>query len=242
MEQELKIKTSDGKIIYGILRGSLKKPLIVLVHGLGSTIIEALEYNASRYFEKHGFSTFLISLYSWNKGHRKMVDSTLATHGKDIDTAIRFLRKRGAKKIFIIGHSYGAPSILYSKDQDFKAAVFWDGTILSPKSPLHWGKTRYVRAVKGRVLDWGFSIVLGEKMYQESLDVNSEELIKGMSVPIKFVCAGKGILVKKTKKLFGKIKNSKEFAVIKGASHNFEEDEKQEQLYRETVSWFKKFI
>ena len=72
MEKEIKIKTSDKKIIYGILRGSLSKPVIVQVHGLSGNMNEAMHYNAARYFEKHGFSSFRFNLYDWRKGAPKI--------------------------------------------------------------------------------------------------------------------------------------------------------------------------
>src|ERR1700722_40745 len=117
MEKELKIKTPDGKMIYGILRGSLSKPLIIHVHGLAGNMNEAMHYNAARYFEKHGFSSFRFNLYSWEKGGRKLHECTFSTHGKDIDTVLKYLESRGARKIFVVGHSYGWPSILHTKQR-----------------------------------------------------------------------------------------------------------------------------
>ncbi len=124
MEKNLKIKTPDGKIIYGKFRGSFSKPVIIIIHGLLSSTYESLYYNAQRYFEKRGFSSFLPALYDWRKGARKLKECTLKIHGQDIDTMVNFLRKNGVKSIYIAGHSYGAPSILHSENMDFRAIAF----------------------------------------------------------------------------------------------------------------------
>ena len=102
MEKEIQIKTPDKKKIIGILRGPINKPLIVLVHGFCGHKNEAMHFNAVRYFEKHGFSSFRFNLYSWRKESRKLHECTLKTHGADIDVVLKSLKAKGAKKIYIV--------------------------------------------------------------------------------------------------------------------------------------------
>jgi len=241
MEQELRLKTKDGKIIYGVLRGSLDKPIIVLVHGLASHIGEALHYNAARYFEKYGFSSLRFNLYSWQKDARKMHECTLKTHGADIDAVLEYLEKKKVKQIFIAGHSYGFPSILHTKNRIFRAVVSWDGTILPRNNFI---KMKRTTNPKGRIFDEGYLTIMGEDMAVEEGKVDSIVLIKALRKPIKFITVDnkkRGNLVG-AKKAYRAAPELKALTIIKGASHNFLEEGKEEELYAETVSWFKKYL
>ncbi|MBI4162129.1 MAG: hypothetical protein HY513_00470 [Candidatus Aenigmarchaeota archaeon] len=75
MEKEIKLKTKDGRVIYGTLNSQKNnKKLLIVVHGLMSSIIENPYFSASRFFPKHGFDAFRIELYSGNKKARKLKD------------------------------------------------------------------------------------------------------------------------------------------------------------------------
>lgn len=242
MEKSLKIKTTDHKTIHGILRGSVKKPLIVLVHGLCSNMNEALHYNAARYFEKEGFSSFRFNLYSWEKGSRKLHKCTLKTHGEDIDVVLNFLKLKGGNKLFIVGHSYGLPSILHSKNKIFESVVSWDGSFLPHN---YFDKSKSIKVpVNGIIVDEsGHWAIMGEAMVKESHTVNSLDLIKKLDKPIKFVTIPrKAGNLSGAKKMYAVAKQKKALKIINGATHNFTEDGKQEILYRETTEWLKKFI
>jgi len=239
MEQEIKIRAQDKKVIEGILRGSIKKPLIVLVHGLCGNMNEALHYNAARYFEKQGFSSFRFNLYGWNKNNRKLHECTLKTHGMDINTVINYLQKKGTKKIFIVGHSYGFPSILVSKNRNFKAIVSWDGSDL-PRN--RFSKLKKVISLHGRILDEGYYTIMGEAMVQEEQKVNSVKMLKSQKKPVKFITIlGNTGNASGAKQMFKASPKPKAIRIIPGATHNFTEDGKQAELYKETISWFKKF-
>ncbi len=240
MEQTFKIKTPDGKFIEGMLNGNVKKPLILLVHGLSGYAHEALHQNAVSHFTKQGFSVFRINLYSWKKNHRKLHECTLQTHGEDIDTVLKFLKKKGVKKIMAAGHSYGFPSILHTKTGLIDALVSWDGSNLPYKDAFL--KFPVIESpVKGRIIDSGYFIIMGEEMAQESTRVQGIPLAQTFNRPIKMIGAEKGN-GKAAGKVFKALTGQKALAIIKGASHNFTEVGAQEKLYKETVSWFKKFI
>jgi len=231
---------ADKKTIEGILRGSVKKPLIVLVHGLCGNMNEAMHYNAARYFEKHGFSSFRFNLYSWGKENRKLHECTLQTHGSDINTVLRYLKSIGASQIFVVGHSYGFPSILVSKNRDFIAAVSWDGSFL-PRDKFD--NLNKVKQLKGRILDEGYFVIIGEGMVKEARKVDSAKMLEKLGKPIKFITnTDKTGNFVGAKKMFKAASQPKAFKVIKGATHSFSEEGKQEELYKDTVSWFKKYL
>ncbi len=241
METKHAIKTSDGKVIEGILRGSLDKPLILLVHGLCGSMNEAMHYNAARYFEKHGFASFRFNLYSYEKDNRKLHECTLKTHGKDIDTVLQYLQGKGIKGVYAIGHSYGFPSILHVTEKDMIIAIVsWDGSVL-PRSDFQ--KLQVINEpIKGRLLDEGYMAVMGDAMVVEEGIVDSERLAKEFKKPIKFITIAEDGNLEGGRKLYDNLPGENEFTVIEGASHCFVEDGKQEELYEETVHWIRKFI
>ncbi len=240
MEKAIKIRTPDRKIIYGVLRGLLNKPVVVLVHGLAGHMNEAMHYNAARYFEKRGFSSFRFGLYSWQKGARKLHECTFSTHGKDIDTILKYLELYGAKNIFIVGHSYGWPSILHAKHRIFKAVAAWDGSLLPTN---HVDVPMRSKKPKGRIIDEGYFVIVGEKMAKDSRKIKSLDLIKKFNRPIGFITVDNNIEgnLNGARRMLEAAKQPKELVVIKGATHTFWEDGKEEELYAATVKWFKKF-
>jgi dienelactone hydrolase len=240
MDKELQIKTPDKKIIYATLRGSFKKPLVVMVHGLSGNRNEAMHYNAARYFEKHGFSSLRINLYSWEKGARRLHECTFSTHGKDIDTVLKYLNSKGAKDIYIVGHSYGWPSILHTSERNYKAVAGWDGSILPTN---HVDVPMRIPKPKGRLLNEGYFVVIGEQMAKDSHRIKSLDLIKRFDKPISFITVDDNVNgnLGGNQKMYKVAKVEKELVVIKGAHHNFVEEGKEEELYAATVKWFKRF-
>src|SRR5258708_6942402 len=214
----LTIKTPDKKNIYARLSGSLKKPVIIVVHGLAGSMGGALQYNSAKYFARRGFTTLLINLYDFRKGGRKLHQCTLKTHGKDIDTVVKYLKRQGVKKIFIAGHSYGAPSIMLSANKEFQAIAFWDGSNLPEisKNFLEW---KYIKQLKGRLSGGGYSNLVGEAMIQESRKLETLELIKKIRVPVKIVVAGNGPIKFKLVRLYQAANKPKSFYIVKGATH-----------------------
>jgi pimeloyl-ACP methyl ester carboxylesterase len=241
MEKQLGIRTKDGKIIRGILRGPVSKPVIVLVHGLAGDMNQAMHYNAARYFEQHGFSSLRFNLYDWHKDARKLHQCTFSTHGDDIDTVLAYLKSRRAKQIFIAGHSYGFPSILHAKRQSFKAVASWDGSLL-PRN--HADTPQKSIKPKGCLIDFGYSVVVGERMARDSKKIDTIELLQHFEQPISFITVDDDLdgNLSGGREMHEAFKGKKELVIIKGAHHNFSEEGKQEQLYAAAVRWFTRFI
>ena len=100
-------------------------------------------------------------------------------------------------------------------------------------------KLKYIKELHGRILDWGSDVVLPEAMVEENDNVDTIKLIKHITAPIKIICAGKGILIPGGKKMYQAAPTKKAFSIIKGATHNFNEDGAQEKLFKETLRWLK---
>ena len=193
------------------------------------------------YFEKSGFSSFRFNLYSWEKRARRLHECTFATHGSDIDTVLRYLQSRGARDIFLVGHSFGLPSILHAKLRNFHAAAAWDGSLL-PTNRVDLPKR--IQKPRGRLLDEGYLIVVGEQMATDSRRTKSLDLRKEWEKPISFITVNdnKNGNWNGAKRMHKVVKGPKELIVIRGTHHNFTEEGKQEELYAATVRWFKQWI
>lgn len=112
MEQFLTIPTADNKKIYGRLRGSLDKSLVIFVHGLGGRMDQHIYYNGARFLEENGISSFRFNLYMDAPRARNLSYCTLQNHSLDFDTVCSYFRQKGVKKIIAVGHSLGGPTII----------------------------------------------------------------------------------------------------------------------------------
>lgn len=237
MEKKIKISASDGKKIYGVLNGFLNSPLIVFVHGLTGFLDEHQFFNAASFFTKHGFACFRFNLYDGAKDARKLEECTLETHASDLDRVIKYFRKGGVKKIFVVGHSYGGKTVLASKDKDFNGVVLWDP---SHRSSGLFDKAEYIKELDVYLLSWAYRVLIGKKMVADEKESKTEEKISEIKVPIKIICAGKGVLIKGGKWYYQRANQPKNFSVIKKATHCFGEEGVEKKLFEETLSWIKK--
>lgn len=239
MEKEIKIKTKDGKRIYGKLRGLLQKPLVIFVHGLTGHMDEHIFFNGAKFFEKKGFLTFRFNLYdSWDDA-RKLHECDLKIHAADIDLVTEYFKKKGVKDIFIVGHSYGGPSILFSRTDDYAGIVLWDPT-MDPDTIYR--KTTADKIANGYIREWSFKFILGKKMVDEAKKISNFELIATINKsPIKIILAGAGnAKSKRITNFFKVLCEPKEMIVLKKAGHTFSEDGMEENLFQETLKWLKK--
>ena len=244
MEKELDIQISKKFKVHGRFGGSLAQPLVIIVHGLPCSIMEGLYIDACRYFQKSGFATYRFNLYGWQNGSRQLISSTLATHAADLDAVVRYFRKRGVKKIYVAGHSFGGPTILLSHDQDFNAAVLWDPSydISFAKKKYGFSGGQYVKKLNGYFMKWGANTVIGKKMADEVDALKWDELAKNFYCPLKLIAAGQGILVRGVKRYFKTANLPKDLLVIEGATHYFDETDKiREQLFQASQDWFERF-
>jgi esterase/lipase len=91
-------------------------------------------------------------------------------------------------------------------------------------------------------MDWRVRGVMSKKMYKEWTDFSSpKEATKHITKPLKVIVAGDGILVDAGKDYYKYAKGPKEFAVIKGATHTFNEDGTEEKLFAQTYTFVKKY-
>jgi len=237
-ETEMKIPTPDGKNIHGILRGDTKHPLVIFVHGLTGNMNEAMFYEASRQFETFGYSSFRFNLYGPNRDARKLRDCTLKTHGEDITLVIQKMRELfGVSQcLFIAGHSYGFPSAIHADLSEIDRIASWDGTLV----PNTFAENALLSEnPKGRILDVGYEIIIGEEMVQESFTADIRPFLKSTKIPILFAGSGKSRQGhKETAEEMSRLVRFSKAITIPGARHGYTEEGALESLCHKTIEWF----
>lgn len=205
---------------------------------------EEFYHSAIRWFKKRGFSTFRFNLYDYHKDARQLMDCTLRLHGSDLDVVVCYFRKRGVKKIFVAGHSFGGLTIFSSLKQDFDGAVFWDPSykISFKKAAYGFPGGKYVKEVNGYLMRWGVNLIIGKAMAEEIDSFPWNSISRNFKAPFKIIIAGKGLLIG-SKKYLNNARAEKNLMVIKGATHYFNDREgMQEKVFKASEAWFKKFM
>jgi len=218
MEKQIKLKTKDGHTIYGTLNTPTKKSvrLVVFVHGLTGHKNEHQFYNAARFFTKNGFNTFRFDLYSGDKGGRKLSDTTVRTHAADLEVVLKHFKKK-FKKIHLVGHSLGGPTIVLADTSHINSIVLWDPSDMLGLKDIVEGQERSLKQNKLSgvyIVDWGVEYLLGKKMAEEFKILKPARLVKNIQKPIKIIAAGKGN-PKGSKEYFKHTNTPKSLVVLK---------------------------
>lgn len=240
MERPLRIRISRRIVVHGRLRGSLRQPLVIFVHGLTGNMDEHIFYNGARYLARHGIASYRFNLYDWPDGTRKLHACTLHTHASDLDRVVAYFRNRGVRRIIVVGHSYGGPTILLSRAMDFDGVVLWDPSYNLRRS---WSSARYIRPIQRYMMRWAYEVLVGKAMVKQARALRSTELyaaIRLLNAPVKIIAAGEGILVRGCRRYFASAHAPKSFVNIPGAGHNFDEPGVEERLLAETLQWVRR--
>lgn len=244
MEKNIEIPTSDKKVIYGTFTASISrsKKVIIFVHGLTGHRNEHQFFNAAPYFSKKGFNVFRFDLYGEGKNARNFCDTSLSIHGSDTHRVYDYFKKKGFTKIFLVGHSYGGPSILLSKSPA-SAVVWWDPTF--DVSKIYRRKEVWKDPSSGmRFIDWGIPMRVSDSYIRDAKKLTPARALRWVGewhVPLKIISAGRGVLMGGAKKYLSRVSAAKEHVIIPGAGHNFNEEGTEQKLFRETLSWIRKF-
>lgn len=241
MEQKITITTPDGKIIHGTLAGaSHSKKLIIFVHGLTDHQNNHLYYNGRKFFSRNGISTFSFDLYSWEKDARKFKDCTLRTHAQDVHTILQYFKEQFSQ-IYLVGHSLGCPTILLSQHTAVKAIIFWDPSYEFERFMNEI--TRFDSALGVHLLDGAYEVVVRDPLYQ-SLTTEFPDcfkLVNNLKKPLHILAAGNGFLVDGAQRYYQSANEPKKLTIIAGATHGFDEEGTEEELFQETLAWLQRF-
>lgn len=240
MEKEFILDASDGAKIYGVLnyiKGN--KGVIVVAHGLTGHKNEHHFFNAVKFFSQKGFDVVRFDFYNGEKGGKSLTTCSIEDHIEDLKSVVEYFSKN-YDKIFLVGHSLGGLVILRSNLEELgvNGISLWDPT-------LKWDldkddEIKFEEKLNLYIQSWGVEYLMNKKYHDEIMEFsNYDGVLDKIDVPTQIICAGKGVLWKKWKKEINKIKNN-DFVIIKGASHVFDEEGKEEELFKETLRWFEK--
>lgn len=244
MEKTYRIALDDAFAAYGRLNFQDDAPLFIMVHGLPCSIYDSFCASATDWFAKRGFSTFRFNLYGYEKDARQLIDCTLNIHAADLDAIVQHFRKRGVKKIYVAGHSFGGPTILQSLHQNFDAVTLWDPSYKISFVHENYGFPggKYVKSINGYLMRWGANTIIGKKMADEVEALNWDDLTTHFKRPLKIIAAGKGVLVPGSKQHFKHAHDPKELTIMKDATHYFDDAAGlQEEVFTQSKHWFEKF-
>lgn len=237
MEKNVSIR-SGKYIVHGTLNSAKSEKLVIFVHGLSGNRNEHIFYNGARFFCDRGFDVFRFDLYSGEKKGRNLSECTLKDHITDTNAVISYF-KPGYKKIFLVGHSYGGPAVLKTDISLVSGIVLWDPT----SSMINWtDEAKYSKELDAYTLSWGSKFIISREMYEEGMNLPTpRKFMDSINVPVKIICAGKGILVKSGRVYYKYAKEPREFAIIGGAGHNFDEEGAEDKLFAETRDFLEKY-
>lgn len=247
VEETIFIELPDtGRLkIKGLLRGTLDKPLVVMVHGRTGKANSLLEYLGARYLSAQGFATLRLAMYDSSPGTRNILDCTLETHVADFDTVIDYFRAQNVKTLFATGHSYGGATILKSRSK-LDGAVLWD-----PTHGEYW--TEHPDSDEDypeRVID-GMIIGLSGNgyVYPQAMDGydrasgDTTAWVSHKGYPLEIISAGLGSMTHLGAKYIAAADGPKRHVVIEDAHHQFEDsDAVMLRLFEETTTWFKEIL
>lgn len=237
MEKEVKISTTDRKVIVGTLLTAKRKSnaLVIFVHGFTGHQNEHIFFNGAKFFAEKGIDTFRFNLYAGEvKGIRRFRDTCISLHGEDVSTVVKHFRKK-YKTIYVVGHSYGGTSLLFVEQSLVDGLVFWDAAYISKADSRE--SLKYNKALDAYILDWGMEIIVGKK-FVEGLKhfPDCSKLVQEIHKPILFIATGKGNL---GKKYYEHANKPKKFIAMPNADHNFNKIKEEQKLFEYTYNWLK---
>lgn len=243
-DTELAIKLPGTRYrIYGRFQGKKSQPLVIMVHGLTGNMDESLYRGGCEYLGAKGYATYRLNLYGYPKDARRIVRTTLKIHAKDLNAVAGYFRRKGFKKIFVVGHSYGGATILLSDPNLVDGAALWDPTFKASFTTRKWGAkpALYIKQLKAYLIDWGVWYILGAAMVREADSLNWDKIAEKFTAPTRIFCAGKGVLREGCKHYFKVLPGKKDLKIIDNATHYFNDRPgMEEKVYRLTYEWFEK--
>src|SRR3989344_1347443 len=115
MMEKLFFNNAKGNKLCGILSntGCEKDKIVILCHGFSSSKDSRTYVELEKIFNNKGLAIFRFDFYGHGESEGKFEDITLSEAAHDIEQAFSFLWKKGYKKIYLVGSSFGgAASVL----------------------------------------------------------------------------------------------------------------------------------
>ena len=245
-EEKWTLPMDDGHLIYGVTNYAREDgpsdKCIVIVHDLSGDRDLYRYKRAAQFFPARGYDVVRFNLYSWEEKARRLFYCTLQTHADDVRTVLKE-KASDYKKKFLIGHSYGGPSIMVAQPRQATALSLWDPSFDLPRI---WDAD-FLRQKNGvTYFDWGVWLIVSQEMVSESRLYDEKSclaLSESLNVPIQVISAGAKdqffIHDKHSYHSAGHPLNERK--VVDGADHCFNNGDTCDTLLDYTAEWFERF-
>lgn len=243
MEVPFSLHTHDHKKIQGTVRPAPAKSeaAIIFVHGLTGHSSEHLFYNAARFFPEKGVDAIRFDLYPGGLEGRLLPECSITTHVGDMNLVLEHFRPK-YKKIYLVGHSLGAVTVLSGKVQLADAILLWapagSEVLFDPTFPI-------IKLLKGTELYktcWAVESVIGKEMAAQMLKFpKSPQAAKFLTRPTFVGCGDQDVFVEASRNYFKHCPSQpKELVIITGGGHQFNEGDTALELYEECWKFIEK--
>lgn len=241
MDSPWTLTAPDGATIYGVANSSGQADTAVfIVHGLTGHMYEYQHKRAADHFAPR-FDVYRFNLYDGREGARALVDCTIATHAADLQTVLARFAGR-YRRVFLIGHSYGGPTIMRANPGGITAVSLWDPSY-DLRGVQEQFKKSYVADGAYYQVNWGTSYLIGRAMFEEAARMDAalcERLAREFSAPVQVVLAGEGHYAGKPHS-YDSFNARNRRDIVYGTQHCFYEGASCDELLEKTARWFESF-
>jgi len=242
-EDKWHIKTNDDHLIHGTtsyLPNNRSSNLVIIVHGLTDHINE-YRYKASiPFLLNENYEVIRFSLYTGEEKGRSLSECNLQIHADDLNEVISTYSK-DYKNIFLIGFSYGAPTIFTAQPTNIAAISLWDPTYDLPKI---WDIQDIQNKDKYTILNWGVEFLFNPKMIKESKYYDIEgcnKLAKQLNANVQVITAKDDIFGNDKYSWNNNSSSLSERIFIEEADHQFNNKNCFFDLVKNTIRYLNKF-
>ena len=231
MNNKLYFKNKKGDKLCGVLVEAANKnhPVVILCHGFHSTKDNNTNTRLQVMLKEKSIATFRFDFYGHGESEGKFEDITVSEAVEDLLCAIELLKKKGYKKIGLIGASFGGLTSLLT------AAKSKDLLFLGLKCPAtNFLEIELTHRTKENLQEWkreGFSYYKNDEgetyrlnyMFFQDLKKNNGFIVADkIRIPTLIVHgeADEIVPVKQSESLYKLIPNCK-LAIIPNADHRF---------------------
>lgn len=239
------LPTPDGFCIYGVVNKAIAdKParkLLVLAHGLTGHYSEYIFMMARDFFTARGYDVVRFDFYSSEPKARSLRDCLLQTHIQDLEQVLAHFRE-GYDSVFVAGHSYGGMTTLVA-NPDVNAISLWDSSLYPYRE--YWEReARYLPELDCYALYTGINALVGKAMVEESCRYDLEKMrnvAEALKPPAQIIAAAEHVKRPGQKQVFDMLPDPKDYTEVKGAHHDFCENDTAQILMNKTWEWFERF-
>jgi len=232
MQQKLFFGNSKGGRLCGVLSDpnpKKEKPIIILCHGFTRSKYGSTVLNLEKVLNEKGIATFRFDFYGHGESDGKFKDVTVSEAVDDVLNAIKFLKRKGWKKIGLEGGSFGGIASLMAASRSRDLYLL---ALISPVS--NWlekileKKTKeYLQNWKKRGYNWyenkeGKRLRLNYSFFKDLKNNNGFKAAKKIKIPTIIVHGSRdeSVPLKQSIKTASLIKNCR-LEIIKGANHRY---------------------